>query len=84
MSKLPHTHTDAILNAKIETLMNNFNELLTKAKSLGFDIKLWPDAKSLVLYYNDDYPNMLLVDKKLSCERETGDGTVISSMGGTE
>ena len=62
--QLPHTHTDLVENEKITTIINSFNNLISMAKMLGYDIKLHPDSKqSLELYFHDDYPGIILVDK---------------------
>ena len=71
MSKLPYTHYNEELNNKVSELMNEFNHLVNKAKVYGLDIKLHPDSSdSLVLYFNDDYPDTLLVDKSESSKRK--------------
>ena len=60
---LPYTHISSELNAKITELMEDYDRLLEKAKNFGLDIRLYADSQSLVLYFNDDYPDTLLVDK---------------------
>lgn len=68
-----YTHCDAELNAKVAELMDDYAKLVEKAKSFGFDIRLYDTSNTLELYYNDDYPDTLLVDKHLSSiEREEG------------
>lgn len=63
-SQLPHTHTDPVKNEKIIAIIDSFNNLVSMAKMLGYDIKLHPDSKqSLELYFHDDYPGIILVDK---------------------
>jgi len=69
-NNLPYTHVSEELNKIITELMNDYNNLLSKAKSYGLDIKFAPDSKnSLELYFNDDYPDTILVDKFSSCDR---------------
>ena len=61
---VPHTHTDPELNAHITEIINDFRKVVEKAKSYGLDIKLTPFANnSLELYFHDDYPDTILVDK---------------------
>lgn len=69
-NQLPYTHTSEELNNKVTEVMNEWDKFVAKAKSLGFDIKLAPNTKTLELYFHDDYPNMILVDKCLSSEME--------------
>lgn len=62
---LPHTRTDPVLNSHITEIINDFDALIVKAKSYGLDIKLTPNStSSLELYFHDDYPNTILVDKE--------------------
>lgn len=62
---LPHTRTDPVLNEKISEIIEGFHGLIDKAKSYGLDIKLTPNSiTSLELYFHDDYPNTILVDKE--------------------
>ena len=69
-NNLPYTRISEDLDKIITELMQDYDNLLNKAKSHGLDIKFAPDSKdSLVLYFNDDYPDTLLVDKELSCQR---------------
>ena len=64
MSNLPHTRTDPTLNSHIDEIIGDFRMLVEKAKSYGLDIKLTPRSKtSLELYFHDDYPDTILVDK---------------------
>lgn len=61
---LPYTHTDPVLNAHITEIIDDFRKVVEKAKSYGLDIKLTPFASnSLELYFHDDYPGVILVDK---------------------
>lgn len=63
--KLPHTRTNPILNDHIEELISDFHRLVEKAKSYNLDIKLTPNSTtSLELYFHDDYPDTILVDKE--------------------
>ena len=62
-AKLPYTHSSVELNNKISELMDDYTKLVDKAKSFGLDIRLYSDSPTLILYYNDDYPDTLLVDK---------------------
>lgn len=68
-NELPYTRSDKELNDKIAELMDDYEKLVTKAKRFGLDIRLYDDSETLVLYYNDDYPDTLLVDKDLSSNR---------------
>lgn len=61
-----YTHCSEELNDKVAELMDDFNKLVAKAKKHGLDIRLFPESDTLVLYFNDDYPDTLLVDKALS------------------
>ena len=70
MSKLPYTHRSEELNIKVSEIMSDFNHLVNKAKTFGLDIRLHPESESLVLYFNDDYPDTLLVDKSESSKRK--------------
>lgn len=61
----PHTHTDPELNARIDEIISGFRKVVEKAKSYGLDIKLTPNSnESLELYFHDDYPDTILVDKE--------------------
>ena len=49
----------------IKEILDDFHGLVTKAKTFGLDIKLTPNSNSsLKLYFNDDYPDTILVDKE--------------------
>ena len=61
-----YTHCNKDLNVKVSELMDDFNTLVSKAKGYGLDIRLFTGSDTLVLYFNDDYPDTLLVDKNLS------------------
>lgn len=61
-----YTHCSEELNNKVAELMDDFDKLVAKAKKHGLDIRLYPESDTLVLYFNDDYPDALLVDKALS------------------
>lgn len=64
-----YTHTDEKLNAIVSEIMNDYKKLVEKAKSHGLDIKYAPNASStLELYFHDDYPDLILVDKYFSCQ----------------
>lgn len=63
---LPYTHVNAATNEKVAELMSDYDKLCSKAKQYGLDIRLYDDGPTLVLYYNDDYPDTILVDKYLS------------------
>lgn len=68
-NKLPYTRISEELNDRITEIMNDWNELVVKTKNYGLDIKLAPDSQTtLELYFNDDYPDTILVDKYTSCE----------------
>lgn len=48
--------------------MTDWDRLVEKANGYGMSIRFAPNAtEPLVLYFHDDYPNMLLVDKSISC-----------------
>ena len=64
-----YTHCSNKLNEQVTELMEDYDKLLKKAKSYGLDIRLYPESETLELYFNDDYPDTLLVDKNLSCEK---------------
>lgn len=62
---LPHTRIDTALNDHITEIIDDFRRLVVKAKSFGLDIKLTPASdSSLELYFHDDYPDTILVDKE--------------------
>ena len=62
---LPHTRIDPVLNEYVTEIIDDFRKLITKAKGYGLDIKLIPNSKdSLELYFHDDYPDTILVDKE--------------------
>lgn len=61
-----YTHVSPKLNSQVSELMKDYAALVTKAKSFGLDIRLTPESRSLELYFNDDYPDTLLVDKYVS------------------
>lgn len=63
--KLPYTRNEE-LNKYITEIMDDWNKLRNKAFKLGFRIRLYPGAAPLKLYFNDDYPDSILVDKELS------------------
>lgn len=66
-TKLPYTRLSEELNDKIADLMTDYNNFILKAKSYGLDVKLLVSSKNtLELYFNDDYPDTLLVDKDAS------------------
>ena len=62
---LPYTRIDPVLNKHISEIIGDFRKLIEKAKHYGLDIKLTPNSKfSLELYFHDDYPDTILVDKE--------------------
>lgn len=62
---LPHTRIDPVLNSYIKEVLDEFHGLIVKAKTFGLDIKLTPNStSSLELYFHDDYPDTILVDKE--------------------
>lgn len=63
---LPYTHISEELNAAITEIMADYEALVAKAKSKNLDIRLYPNGATLELYFHDDYPDTLLVDKYLS------------------
>ena len=64
-----YTRQSDELNSIICELMDDYENLVKKAKSHGLDIRLHPGAPTLELYFHDDYPDTLLVDKYPSSER---------------
>ena len=70
MDKQVYTHTNEELNAILTELMNDYDALVEKAKSYGLDIRLYPESETLVLYFHDDYPDTLLVDKYFSSKKK--------------
>ena len=72
MSELCHAEppkeycSDPEKNEILRDIMDAFERLVIQAKALGFDIRLSPDSKnSLELYYHEDYPGLILVDKSV-------------------
>ena len=65
-----YTHCSDELNDMVVELMEDFDRLVKKAKMFGLDIRLYDESDTLVLYFNDDYPDTLLVDKDLSSARK--------------
>lgn len=66
-NKLPYTRIEG-LNDIVTDLMNDWYRLVEKANSYGMTIRFAPNAtEPLELYFHDDYPDMLLVDKSISC-----------------
>ena len=70
MEKQIWTRYNEGLNDKINELMDDYEKLVEKAKSFGLDIRLYDKSETLVLYYNDDYPDTILVDKDLSSTKK--------------
>lgn len=67
-STLPYTHNKD-LNTVVTELMNDWSSLVEKAKRYGMDIRFAPNCtETLELYFHDDYPDTLLVDKDISCK----------------
>lgn len=65
----PYTRTSKNLNDIVSELMSDYQKLVDKAKSNGLDIRYAPNADhTLELYFHDDYPDTLLVDKEISCK----------------
>lgn len=65
---LPYSH-DPELNRIVTELMQDWNRLVAKAGYYNIDIRFAPNCKNtLELYFHDDYPDLLLVDKEVSCE----------------
>lgn len=67
--RLPYTRISEDINKKVEELIGDFEALVAKAKKYGLDIRLHPESKTLALYYHDDYPDTLLVDKEISGQK---------------
>ena len=56
--------SDPEKNDDLRWIIEAFKRLVSHAKICGFDIRLSPDSKNdLELYYHEDYPNLILVDK---------------------
>lgn len=56
--------SDPEKNESLRGIIEEFERLVTRAKTLGFDIRLSPDSTdTLGLYYHEDYPSLILVDK---------------------
>lgn len=71
MYYLPYTRTSKKKNKMISVLMKDYNRFVKKAHRFGMDVKFSPCSKeTLQLYFHDDYPNLLLVDKETSCETQ--------------
>ena len=50
-------------------LLRDWANLVYKAKKYGMDIRFGPNCtETLELYYHEDYPDLILVDKSASCE----------------
>ena len=65
--ELPYTRIEE-LNPIMTELMTDWERLVEKAKGYGMTIRFAPNAtEPLELYFHDDYPDMLLVDKSVSC-----------------
>lgn len=64
---LPYTRISEELNDIVTELMDDWDRLVKKAKLYGMDIRFAPNCENtLDLYFHDDYPDMLLVDKDVS------------------
>ena len=70
---LPYTHVSKEQNDVITEIMEDYKRLVKKAKRNGLDIRLYPESATLELYFNDDYPDTLLVDKYFSNKRKDED-----------
>lgn len=58
--------SDPDTNQSLHYIMEEFERLVKHARLLGFDIRLTPDSKDdLGLYYHEDYPGLILVDKSV-------------------
>ncbi len=69
--EVPWTRCDAELNERISAVIDGFEALKRMAKKLGLPIRLVADESSeLYLYFHDDYPDMILVDKSESMPRK--------------
>ena len=67
-NNLPYTH-DKELNVAITNIMNDWYRLVEKAKNHGIEFRFSANsANPLELYFHDDYPDMILVDKEFSCK----------------
>lgn len=67
-TNLPYSHNKG-LNDRVRIVMSDWYALMAKAKTLGLTINLAPDTAPLELYFNDDYPDMILVDKYYSARK---------------
>ncbi len=72
-----YTHCNEELNTRVAELMEDYTKLVEKAKSYGLDIRLYDQSETLELYFNDDYPDTLLVDKDLSSLKRIQKGETI-------
>lgn len=68
--KLVYTHCSDELNGYVTELMDDYARLVRKAKTFGLDIRLYDNSETLELYFNDDYPDTLLVDKVASSKNK--------------
>lgn len=58
---------DPELNDIVTDLMGDWYRLVKKAKLYGMDIRFAPNCTdTLELYFHNDYPDLLLVDKSIS------------------
>lgn len=72
ISELTHAEPPKVYSSDPETneslcyIMEEFDRLIKHAKLLGFDIRLSPESRDcLELYYHEDYPDLILVDKSV-------------------
>lgn len=65
---LPYTR-NRLKNLIVTNIMNDWKQLVVKAKKRGMRICFAPGCEDLELYFNDDYPDMILVDKAVSCKK---------------
>ena len=65
MNKIIYDHNKK-LNRRVSIVMASYKIFLKIAKSLGFDVCLRVGSETLELYFNNDYPDLILVDKYFS------------------
>lgn len=51
----------------INEILGDWRKLQSKATKHGLDIRFGSTTEPLELYYNEDYPDCILVDKSVSC-----------------
>lgn len=72
----PRYSKDPVINACVLLIMKDWEKLVEKAHRYGLDIRLLPECETLGLYFNEDYPNTILVDTAKSCKQRDADEKV--------